>query len=229
MPIMQKYTAGKKQSTPVVDPEKRREMIEEAAYYRSSKRTSPGDPLEDWLAAEEEVDQMLKNRQREKDKEELAAFEKLRDELGRKLKAIKGSIKVDTFTRALDKTAQDVKDKGQFTSESINKGYEALKKDVARNIEKLGGKWQSMSNKTAGNFSIWSKRSVNFLKQAGDATDQWLKQLSDKISPHFYRSGEIASAGTFVCKSCGHAVQLKKTDHLPRCPQCDNTEYKLKR
>jgi gas vesicle protein len=229
MPEMQKHAASKKQSTPVVDPNERRKMIEEAAYYRSSQRTSAGDPLEDWLAAEEEVDQILKDRQSKKEKEELAAFEKLQDELGRKLKTIKGSIKVDTFTRALDKTAQEVKDKGQFTSEAINKGYEALKKDIARNIEKLGGKWQKMSNKTAGHFSIWSKRSVNFLKQAGDATDQWLKQLSEKISPHFYRSGEIASAGTFICKSCGQALQLKETGHLPRCPQCDNTEFKLKR
>lgn len=43
-----------------VTPEERRKMIEEAAYYRAEKAGFTGDPLEHWLAAEKEVDAMLK-------------------------------------------------------------------------------------------------------------------------------------------------------------------------
>ena len=43
-----------------VSPEQRRQMIAEAAYYRAQQRGFQlGDPQEDWLAAEAEIDHML--------------------------------------------------------------------------------------------------------------------------------------------------------------------------
>ena len=43
-----------------VNAEQRRYMIEEAAYYLAEQRGfQGGDPLEDWLAAESEVDHRL--------------------------------------------------------------------------------------------------------------------------------------------------------------------------
>ncbi|HHM04523.1 MAG TPA: DUF2934 domain-containing protein [Gammaproteobacteria bacterium] len=44
----------------VITPEQRRQMIAEAAYYQAEKRGfSGGNPAEDWLAAEREVDRQL--------------------------------------------------------------------------------------------------------------------------------------------------------------------------
>ena len=41
----------------------RRRMIAEAAYYRAASRNfEPGHELEDWLAAESEIDQILMTR-----------------------------------------------------------------------------------------------------------------------------------------------------------------------
>ncbi len=49
--------------TTVVSPEERQRMIAEAAYYRALARGfAGGDPLEDWLAAEAEVDRALARR-----------------------------------------------------------------------------------------------------------------------------------------------------------------------
>lgn len=46
-----------------VDAEQRRRMIAEAAYFRAEHRGFvQGDPLEDWLAAEAQVDDMLRSR-----------------------------------------------------------------------------------------------------------------------------------------------------------------------
>ena len=40
--------------------EDRRSMIEKAAYYRAERRNfAPGHEVQDWLAAEKEVDQLL--------------------------------------------------------------------------------------------------------------------------------------------------------------------------
>ena len=43
-----------------VEPERRRAMIAEAAYYKAEKRSfEPGCELEDWCAAEGDIDAML--------------------------------------------------------------------------------------------------------------------------------------------------------------------------
>jgi predicted Zn-ribbon and HTH transcriptional regulator len=209
-----------------MDQEKRRKMIEVAAYNRSRQKGFTGDPVEDWLEAEKEVDRILMQQQENKEKE-LAAFKKLRSEMGKMLMAMKGSLKVENFRQALDKAAKEMKEKGEFTSESVNKASEALQKDMARNIEKLQGAWQSVSLKTAGLFSAWSRRGAKFLKEAGVAAESWLKQANEKIKPHTYHTGEITTPGTFVCKSCSHTFKLDETSHLPRCPQCDDTSFKL--
>lgn len=47
-------------ATPPIDPERRRALIAEAAYFRAERRGfAPGHESEDWLAAEVEVDTAL--------------------------------------------------------------------------------------------------------------------------------------------------------------------------
>ena len=56
-------TTGKRTSevvAPVIDPQRRRALIAEAAYLRAERRQfAPGHEVEDWLAAESEVDTTL--------------------------------------------------------------------------------------------------------------------------------------------------------------------------
>jgi hypothetical protein len=50
-------------STADISPEIRQQMIAEAAYLRAERRGfSAGDPLDDWLAAEREVDMLMAER-----------------------------------------------------------------------------------------------------------------------------------------------------------------------
>jgi len=43
-----------------VSPEQRRQMIEETAYFRAERRGfTGGDPVNDWLLSESEVDELL--------------------------------------------------------------------------------------------------------------------------------------------------------------------------
>jgi hypothetical protein len=45
---------------PVIDPDRRRALIAQVAYYRSERRGfEPGHETEDWLTAEAEVDTAL--------------------------------------------------------------------------------------------------------------------------------------------------------------------------
>lgn len=52
---------GAKAKTPAaVAPEQRRNYVEVAAYYIAARRGfAPGDPLQDWIQAEAEVDRLL--------------------------------------------------------------------------------------------------------------------------------------------------------------------------
>jgi Zn finger protein HypA/HybF involved in hydrogenase expression len=38
-------------------------------------------------------------------------------------------------------------------------------------------------------------------------------------------AGSDVSAGTYKCTNCGHELQVRSTEHLPPCPQCENGEY----
>ena len=52
--------SGKKAARAQITPERRHEMIAEAAYLRAESRGfAPADPLHDWLTAEQEVDARL--------------------------------------------------------------------------------------------------------------------------------------------------------------------------
>ncbi len=52
--------AGRGNSETRVTPEKRWQMIATAAYYRAARRDfAPGHELEDWIAAEAEIGQLL--------------------------------------------------------------------------------------------------------------------------------------------------------------------------
>ncbi|WJW76109.1 DUF2934 domain-containing protein [Thiohalobacter sp. IOR34] len=48
--------------TPEITPEQRYQMIAEVAYLRAERQGFAGDPVEDWLAAEKEVDAGLAGR-----------------------------------------------------------------------------------------------------------------------------------------------------------------------
>jgi hypothetical protein len=49
-------------ASPVVDSEQREAMIRKAAYFRAESRgLCPGKEVEDWLAAETEIDRLLTN------------------------------------------------------------------------------------------------------------------------------------------------------------------------
>ena len=219
-------TAVKKATAHDIDPVERQKMIAEAAYYRAKAKAFSDSPEADWLEAEKEIDRKLADQGRSTmKKEEVAAFDKLRFEVSRILGGIQDTVKADAFRNALEKGILSVKEMGQYTSESIGKGSEALKKDIARNIDRYRGTWHTISEKTPGFFSVWKDRSAHFLKQAEEAAESWLKQLHEKKNPHLYHTGELTSAGTFVCGSCGFAFDMEESCHLPRCPKCAAKEF----
>jgi hypothetical protein len=209
----------------LISAEERRRMIAEAAYFRAQARGFVGgDPLDDWLAAEREINRALPGPQQQK--EEMAAYEKLRQTLGKILAEARGTVNAETLKQAFEKATADLRKTGEYTVETINKVAGSLRKDMTSAAMNMGPKWEAFSEKTADLFSVWRDRGSQFLARAADAMADWLQQTGDKLERQRYRTGDMVHSGTFECTSCGERVVLRTPAHLPPCPKCRKLEFR---
>jgi hypothetical protein len=208
-----------------MSPEERRRMIEQAAYFRAQQRGfNGGDPLEDWLAAEREINRLLPSPQQQK--QELAAYTKLREGVMIILGEAKETLGAETIRQALTQAIAQLKQVGEHTADTIDKVGASVEKDMINAAQKIGTRWDAYSEKTADLFQVWRDRGNRFLTGATTAVGDWLLQTSDKLKTQTYHSGEMAASGTLECTACGERLELQTPSHLPACSKCHNTEYR---
>ncbi len=225
--------ASKSRRAKTVPSEERDRMIAENAYFRAEKRGFVGDPVQDWLAAEAEINARLSTADAEpvlpspaQQKKELAAYNKLRKEMEEFLRGVRGQMNAETVKQALDKAAEALKDTKKYSTATINKVVETIKKDVADAAHKMGPKWEAFSDKTAGLFTVWRDRSSAFLSDAATAVSDWLEHVGRKREHQVYYTGEMSHKGTLECTACGEQVVLNKPAHLPACRKCGKREFR---
>lgn len=158
-------------------------------------------------------------------REELEAFEKLRQEFKRLLADTREKVSPDVLRQTLDKAVEEVKALGGHTAENIAKAAEAVKKDVAHAAEQMGPKWESFSEKSADVFEVWRDRGEVFMAHAASAVGGWLRQIGRKLEHKTYHTGDMTYGGTFKCTNCGEHLQLNRPGHVPPCPNCFKTEF----
>jgi hypothetical protein len=203
----------------------RRRMIEQAAYFRAQNRGfNGGDPVEDWLAAEREIGRLLPNPQQQK--QELAAYKKLREGVRHTLGEAKETLSAENIRQALAQATAQLKQVGEHTADTIDKVAASVEKDMVNAAQKIGTRWEAYSEKTADLFQVWRDRSNRFLTDATAAVGDWLQQTSDKLKTQTYHSGDMAAGGTLECTACGERVVLHTPAHLPACSKCRNTEFR---
>lgn len=203
----------------------RRRMIEQAAYFRAQKRGfNGGDPVEDWLAAEREIGRLLPNPQQQK--QELAAYKKLREGVRHTLGEAKETMSAENIRQALAQATAQLKQVGEHTADTIDKVAASVEKDMVNAAQKIGTRWEAYSEKTADLFQVWRDRSNRFLTDATAAVGDWLQQTSDKLKTQTYHSGDMAAGGTLECTACGERIVLHTPAHLPACSKCRNTEFR---
>lgn len=206
-----------------VSPDERRRRIAEAAYFRALQRGfRDGDPVEDWLVAEAEVDHALELGGRD---EELSVYHKLRDRVRRQLTETRSQVNAETLKKALDKATMEVREAGEHAASTVNRVARALRKDMASMAERLGPRWEHFSEKTAGVFEVWRNRGAEFIGEASDAARDWLSNMRERHQRHVYRAGDMADAGAFECLACGHHLVLAQPEHLRTCPDCGGSEF----
>jgi Zinc-ribbon containing domain/Protein of unknown function (DUF2934) len=209
----------------LVSAQERQRLIAEAAYYRAVNRGfDGGDPVDDWLAAEREINRLLPSAKEQK--EEALIYEKLRAKVTKLLADAQDAVNADTVRQALDKATEEMKKTGAHTTEAIGKIATSLRKDMINAAAAMGPRWEAFSEKSADLFGVWRDRSTVFLLQAADAVAEWLQETSSRLARPTYRAGEMVAPGTFECTLCGERLTLSTAAHLPACSKCGKLEYR---
>jgi hypothetical protein len=211
-------------STPEVSADERQHMIAEAAYYRALQRGfQGGDSIEDWLAAEREVNRLLPSARQQK--QELEAYRKLRTAIGAVLGEARDSLSAETIREAFDKGRAQMRVLGEHTVETVDKVAASVEKDMIAAAQRLGTTLDGFSHKTADVFGVWRDRGQQFASQALRALGEWQREMAARATAHTYRSGEMAAAGELTCQRCGEHVTLTTAAHVPLCPKCRHSEF----
>lgn len=220
-----KETAGSNSPGQLLSADKRERMIAESAYFRAMQRGfSGGDPLDDWLVAEREINHLLPSPQQQK--QERAAYDKLREGVTKVLAEARDTVNAETLKQAFERATTELKKTGEYTAETVSKITATLRKDMTSAAMKMGPKWEAFSEKSSDLFEVWRDRGSVFLGRAADAVADWLHQAGSKLEQQVYQAGEMVHSGTFECIGCGERVVLRTPAHLPPCAKCHKVEFR---
>jgi hypothetical protein len=203
----------------------RQRMIAEAAYFRAMQRGfNGGSSLDDWLEAEREISHLLPSPQQQK--QERAAYDKLRAGVTKVLAEARDTVNAETLKQAFERATAELKKTGEYTAETVSKITATLRKDMTSAAMRMGPKWEAFSEKSSDLFGVWRDRGSVFLGRAAEAVADWLHQAGSKLEQQVYQAGEMVHSGTFECTGCGERVVLETPAHLPPCSKCKKTEFR---
>ena len=167
---------GGSQAISDVGNEQRWQMIAEAAYFIAEHRGfDGGDPVQDWLAAESEINALYFSSRRPT-AEEASAYARLREEVRKALSQIQDVVDAAAVKSAFERGVNEVRRAETYSAEVLHKATAALRDDMARTAERMGPAWEHFSERSADMFSVWKDRSRSFLTRSAEAVRHWLRQ-----------------------------------------------------
>ena len=157
-------------------PETQRRMIAEAAYLRAERRGfTGGDPVEDWLSAETEIEKSLKAlSETELQTHELAAYKWMRQRITTILIDTHDKLNAETVTRVLRKVNNDLKETREFLPAAIDRASKTIKREIEGTVESLGRRWESFSERGTALVEAWKGKQADLLNKASGALGDWV-------------------------------------------------------
>ncbi len=202
----------------------REHMIAEAAYYIAARRGfNGGDPVQDWIQAERQINRVLPTPKQQK--EELAAYEKFRSELATLLSGLREGVTANNIQHAFDAALEKIHTAGAYAADTISKVADTTKKDMSNLVAHMGPGWEKYSAKTTDLFEAWRDRGGSYIASAAKAVADWSQQVGAKAERQVYHSGEVTYGGTLACTACKKTITMETAAHIPLCPACQNTEF----
>jgi isocitrate dehydrogenase len=128
---------------------------------------------------------------------------------------------------------------GDATLSRVRELGEMQRGEQERLFDRMKHQFQSLfdvaQEKTAAAFDHALDTACDTLVAAGEftvETGERLRQLLrrdllQKDHPTMtFRTGDITTAGTLTCESCGWTIIASRTTLLPACPQCGETHFR---
>ena len=104
-----------------------------------------------------------------------------------------------------------------------------------RLLNRFQSLFETAGEKTAATFDGALDRACDTLVSAGEFTAENAERLRQYLRRDLlhrdhpamtFRTGDITTAGTVTCETCGWTIQTTRTTLLPACPQCGETTYR---
>ena len=147
-------------------------------------------------------------------------FDELADKFHEEFEA--GTERTSEFAQSsLEKARQTLTDAGRFTEEQGQRLKDFMENDFSRIAHSMREDAREKLNPSRlGTGALASVAAL--LQSAGSALSAFGERTGESL---ICRSGDITSAGSLTCTSCGHELTFKKTGRIPPCPECHKTEF----
>ena len=131
----------------------------------------------------------------------------------------------EAIEAAVEKARRQFTESGVFSSERGKAFKEYFLRDFDRLVEYSREVGEEAKEKLGpGRLGTGALASLSsFLHMAGGALQELANKTDQALS---CRTGEMTSAGSLTCENCGRTIHLKKTGHIPPCPECTGTHFK---
>ncbi|TLS67973.1 NADP-dependent isocitrate dehydrogenase [Mariprofundus erugo] len=134
-----------------------------------------------------------------------------------------GAEKTGEFaSTAMEKARQQLTAAGAFTEEQGKNLKTFLERDFSQIAQSMREEAREKLNPSRVGAGALASLST-LLAATGNVLSSVAARTQKALS---CRSGEITSAGTLTCSSCGHELHFKKTGRVPPCPTCHSTEFR---
>jgi len=130
---------------------------------------------------------------------------------------------IDEMVLNAQSLAHDLHQLSQEEAERLGK---SLKRDIQSANKILNQQGKELKDWLSFDLTLVEDKFLDLIARAADKT--WLDFRSfesENKQGEVYRTGEVCSAGTLRCNSCGQTMRLSKTSHIPPCPRCHRTEF----
>jgi isocitrate dehydrogenase len=132
---------------------------------------------------------------------------------------------LEAMEKAMDAARQQFSAGSEFSAEQGEIFKQYMRRDLAQTERDMRALSQESRERLhparlgAGALSSVAR----ILEVAGSAMQSWSRKAEDALH---YGAGDITTAGTMTCVTCGQTLQLKSTSRIPPCPSCSGTQFR---
>ncbi len=130
-----------------------------------------------------------------------------------------------TYNKSMESAKEEMIEAGKFSREQGEKLKNYLQRDLLNtpeSVKKISNTVKETLEPKRVSSGVQSALS-NIFSALGNAFTEWSSKIESNLT---YKTGELTSPGTLVCKECEGTMRFKKTGRIPPCPKCSKTEFK---